>query len=158
MRKSILPLSGKEGAMEDHTINTDPIPVGIEELLAMAAVDSEFATTLFEDRSLAIKASGVTITDTEKSILSSIDNVNLGLMIKNVRGKIPAQERRAFLKKSAAALLALVGGGILASHVKAESIAGKGGMRADRGSPVSGGVRGDRPVMLRKNSPRIYTV
>ncbi|MHC4661994.1 MAG: twin-arginine translocation signal domain-containing protein [Planctomycetota bacterium] len=124
-KKSILPLSGiekhpKKQAVKTTIVGAQPprnerpmqnIPVGIEQLLAMAAVDNEFAAALMNDHESAIAASEVELTETEKGILSSIPAPALKQMIGNVRGRIPLKERRTFLKKSAAALLALVSGG-----------------------------------------------
>ena len=87
-----------------------PIPVGIEELLAMAAVDSEFADALFANRDRAIDASGVSLTATERAIIGATDTSMLSQMIKNVQGAIPDADRRTFMQRSAAALLAFLGG------------------------------------------------
>jgi hypothetical protein len=121
------------------------IPVGIEQILAMAAVDDEFAKALLENREAAIKASGVDLTDTETKILLSIQNDSLRQMIENVRGRIPATERRAFIKKSAAALLALVGAGFLTLGSSCESQPAPVGERPDRPQPKPVGERPDRP-------------
>ena len=104
-KKSILPLSGKEEKTKKQVVkttivggqppgNTRPlqeIPIGIEQLLAMAAVDDEFASVLLENRQAAIDSSGVDLTQTEKQILSVIDKPALRQMIENVRGKIPVK-------------------------------------------------------------------
>ncbi|MHC4661991.1 MAG: hypothetical protein ACYS8W_09920 [Planctomycetota bacterium] len=167
-KKSILPLSGKEENMKKQAVKTtivggqppgnerplQKVPVGIEQLLAMAAVDNEFAAALMNDHESATAASGVELTQTEKGILSSIPAPALKQMIGNVRGRIPAKERRAFLKKSAAALLALVSGGILTTAGLAEGDPGAaGGVRPD--SPKTKGISPDRPPV--KPRPPIDT-
>jgi len=88
--------------------------VGIEELLTMAAVDTEFATALLTNRRAAINASSVPLSSSERRVLTSVDDETLRTMIEagNVASSIPDRERHAFLGKSAAALLALVGGGL----------------------------------------------
>ncbi|MHC4661993.1 MAG: Os1348 family NHLP clan protein [Planctomycetota bacterium] len=125
---------------------------GIEQVLAMAAVDEKFASTLLDNREAAAKASGVELTPTEKQILLSIEKDALKQMIENVRGRIPAKERRAFLKKSAAALLALVGAGFLTIASGCNEIASTGA-QPDRPKPKpeppsdlkTRGIRSDRP-------------
>jgi len=96
-----------------------PIPVGIEEILGMAAVNEEFAAALYENRDTAVQASGVELTATERGILAAIDSTTLRQMVGNVEGVFPNRERRAFLARSAAALLALAGGGAAAAAAAA---------------------------------------
>ncbi|TET35909.1 MAG: twin-arginine translocation signal domain-containing protein [Planctomycetota bacterium] len=172
-KKSILPLSGREETARKQAVRTtivggqppgnerplQQIPIGIEQILAMAAVDDKFAAALLENREAAMKASGVEVTATEKGILTVIDNAALRQMIENVRGRIPVRERRAFLKKSAAALLALVGGGFLTTASLAEAAQeAAGGVRADRGArpdkPATKGIRPDRPAPPREEPVR----
>ncbi len=80
---------------------------------------------------------------TERSIVMSVDNKALRAMIESIRGRIPAPQRREFLKKSAAALLALVGGGALASCNREPVTEG---IRPDRPEPPTTGIQPDRPV------------
>lgn len=87
-----------------------PIPVGMEELLSMAAVDDQFASALLQDRRRAIEASQVPLTPSEKAILTSIDNSMLDRMIACVDGLFSPTRHREFLSKAAAALLVLAGG------------------------------------------------
>jgi hypothetical protein len=166
-KKSILPLSGKEEDTRQQAVRTtivggqppgnnrpmQKIPVGIEQILAMAAVDDKFAAALLENREAALVASGVEITATEKVILATIETPALGQMIGNVRGRIPVKERRAFLKKSAAALLALVGGGFLTTAALAEDAPmAPGGVRVDRKTK---GIRPDTPTTgVRPDKPK----
>jgi hypothetical protein len=96
-----------------------PIPVGIEEILGMAAVNDDFAKALYANRDSAVSASGVELTATERGILAAIDAASLRQMVGNVDGVFPNRERRAFLARSAAALLVLAGGGAAAAAVAA---------------------------------------
>ena len=117
-----------------------PIPIGIEELLGMAAVNRDFATALAADREAAIIASGVELTGTERGILSAIDDRTLAQMVVNVEGGVPNRARRAFLSRSAAALLVLAGGGAIASAC------GSDDKRQPKHRPdVAGGARPDIP-------------
>lgn len=86
------------------------IPVGIEQLLAMAAVNDGFAAALRRDRQQAVRASGVQLSATEAGILAAIDAAALEQMVARVENAIPEPDRRAFLSRSAAALLALAAG------------------------------------------------
>ncbi len=121
--KSLLPLSGKHQGDKQAVKTTivggqppgndramQPVPVGIEQLMAMAAVDPDFAEALYVDQESAVAASGVELTATERGILAATPEPALRQMVGNVGGAIPDEERRAFLGRSAAALLALVGG------------------------------------------------
>jgi hypothetical protein len=106
------------------------VPVGIEELLLMAAVDPAFRDALLDDRDRAVSASGVSLRPTERAILAAVDATTLQRMISNVGTTIPEHDRRTFIGRSAAALLALVGGGTLL---------------ATTGCPETKGARPDRP-------------
>jgi len=122
--RSILPLSS--GGENKQAVKTTivggqppgnqrplpPIPLGIEHLLSMAAVDPRFGQALLQQREQAIKASGVRLSATEHGILGAVDPDALQQMIHSVHQGIPEQDRRSFLNRSAAALVALVGGGL----------------------------------------------
>ena len=100
---------------DDHQRRVQTAPVGLEELLAMAAVDTEFAAALSEDRDRAVSVSGVELTPTERDILNAVDDATLARRVGTVGRGIPEQDRRQFINLSAAAMLALVGGGVVAS-------------------------------------------
>jgi hypothetical protein len=93
------------------------IPDGIDQILAMAAVDRRFLEILLKNQDEAIKASGVVITETEKTILDSTDNAALGKMIERVGARIPQKERAALGRCSTAALAMLIAAGVLAPAV-----------------------------------------
>lgn len=86
------------------------VPVGLEELLGMAAVDPEFAAALLTDPAAAVAASGLDLTPTEQAILGALDQAALVPMIVRVGQTLPEPERRAFLEQAAAAVVVLVGG------------------------------------------------
>jgi len=93
------------------------IPNGIDNILAMAAVDDKFAVALLKDRPSAVKASGIELAETEKHVFAAVDNAALSQMIEKMRRRIPEKSRPVFMRKSAAALLALVGAGLLSSGI-----------------------------------------
>ena len=113
--------SGPQSAVKTTIVGGQPpgnqrdlegrVPVGIEELLAMAAVDDDFAEALDGRRAEAIEASGVALTDSERAILGTVDRGALEQMVAGVRGLLPEQARREFLGRSAAAMMFLMGGG-----------------------------------------------
>ncbi len=158
-QKSILPLSSNKetqnkpavkttivgGQPSENQRNLHSVPVGIEELLAMAAVDKDFAQALLLNRDNATTSSGVHLTATEKNILAATDNAALKIMINSIGDKIPERDRRDFLKKSAAALLAIVGGEFV-TECSTSSYATKG-IRPDHPNNVgkTRGICPDRP-------------
>jgi hypothetical protein len=93
------------------------IPNGIDNILAMAAVDDKFAVALLKDRPSAMSHSGIELAETEKHVFASVDNETLSQMIEKMRKRIPEKSRPVFMRKSAAALLALVGAGLLSSGI-----------------------------------------
>ncbi len=153
-RPSILPLSGADegkravkttivgGQPPGNQRPMQPVPVGLEQLMAMAAVSDEFSDALSEDREAALEASGVELTSTERAILGSVDDDALQRMVAGVGMGIPEQDRRGFLNMSAAAVLALVGGGSLAAGAAGCDRTSKG-HRPDHPAPT--GARPDRP-------------
>ena len=102
-KRSILPLSPEQQskqAVKTTIVGGQPpgndrplqyIPVGLEELLAMAAVNPQFARALLTDRAGAMQASGVELTGTEQSVLGAVDDAALERMVNSVgRGAIMA--------------------------------------------------------------------
>ncbi len=136
------------GGQPDVEPNLRTVPVGMETLLAMAAVDEAFARELLEDPDRARRASGVMLTPTEEQILLSVDRDALAHMISRVGDRIPDRSRRAFLKKSAAALLAIVGGAALSG-------CRDGGGGSGNHVAVTGAVADFPPPP--KDSPRRWT-
>ena len=156
-KPSILPLSAGEDEPGKRAVKItivggqppgnqrpmQPVPVGLEELMAMAAVSDEFSEALWDDRDGAVTASGVELTSTELSILGAVDDATLKRMVTSVGSGIPEQDRRGFLNMSAAAMLALVGGGSLAAGVAGCDRGTSKGIRPDHPGPT--GARPDRP-------------
>jgi hypothetical protein len=132
------------------------VPVGLEELLGMAAMDDDFAEALLTDPDPAVEASGVTLTSTEQTILRGLRQATLEPMIARIRQHLPEPERRAFLEQGAAAVALLVGGGALLAATgckddrkpSARKTTSPRRMAPDRDA-VDTGARPDRPPMQR---------
>jgi hypothetical protein len=117
---------GGQPAKDEPT--PEGIPVGLEQLLSMAAVEPEFSRALQDNLEQTIEASGVPLTTSERAILNSVGPDALGTMINGVRGVMPDEERREFLGRAATAMF------LLASGVGASAAAGCDGW----GSKVTG--------------------
>jgi hypothetical protein len=96
---------------------TQPIPVGIEALLGLAASDRAFAHQLLSDRRAALTERGIRLTPTEVAVFDAIDDGDMAVMIDRMRAESPDRDRRAFLARSAAALLVAAGGGVAWTQV-----------------------------------------
>lgn len=90
---------------------SDEIPTGIENLLALAAVNEAFATALLRDPEEAARASGVDLSDGERAILEVSTPEALGQLAEVVRERLPKPERRRFLELATAAVATLAAGG-----------------------------------------------
>ncbi|MFH2009876.1 MAG: hypothetical protein ABI333_24995 [bacterium] len=90
------------------------VPIGLEQLLAMAASSEEFRRALLDDRESAVEVSGVTLTRTERAILHATSDPVLERMVSQVDVRLPKPERRQFLERAAAAVVLLVGSGAAA--------------------------------------------
>ncbi len=86
------------------------IPRGIEVLIKKASVDEEFRAILLAQRTDAAGEIGLELADAEKAMLESIPAAQLEAIIS--RTKVKPQNRRVFLGKVAAAMLAAVGVGV----------------------------------------------
>jgi hypothetical protein len=113
---------------------------GIETVLALAAVDPDFAARLLEDRDAALEASGVALSPTQRQVLRTIPPAALRGMIERFCARIPEHDRRSFLGRSATALLTLVAG---------TSVLGAGG-------GGYGGIQPDRPGLGLGRRPRTW--
>jgi len=76
---------------------------GIEQILARAAADPDFAAALCEDRGRAVQQSGIHLTPTERGVLDSLSEARLAQL---VSGRV----RRVLLAGAAAALLGVAPG------------------------------------------------
>ncbi len=114
------------------------VPVGLEQLLAMAAASEDFARALREDPDSAVKASGLDLTPTEQAVLGATPKPMLAKMIARVAEALPRPERRAFLERAAAALVALVGAATLGAC--------KDGDKSAQGAKGSGATEPMEPM------------
>lgn len=94
----------------------DALPVALEQLLKMAAVDEAFRAALLTDWRQTVEAAGLTVVPTEARILEVVEADQLRRMIEQVEKRLAGEERRGFLAAAAAAVLGLAGGSaVLAS-------------------------------------------
>ena len=105
------------------------IPRGLEVLLTKAAVDPRFRDRLLETRGEAAAEIGLVLSDAESLMLRAVPQAQLEAAIE--RTAVPAEHRRVFLGKVAAAMLAAIGadGADLALGM------GVGGIRPDAVGP-----------------------
>ena len=141
---------------------TGSIPRGVEVLLKKAAVDDEFRELLFEGRIRAAEAIGLELDAAESALLKAIPRDQLESII--ARTLVPVEQRRVFLGRMAAPMLALLGVAVTGCP-RAESA----GIRPHElgtnqppttppatnrlVSPVSDGIRPDRPAPPGTNQP-----
>jgi hypothetical protein len=115
------------------------IPRGIEVLIKKAAVDAEFKAVLLQRRAAAADEIGLVLEPAEKAMLAAMPQEQLEAVI--ARTQVSPEHRRVFLGKTAAAMLAVVGGAIVLYGMTATA-----GVRARKKIRPDGGVRPDRPV------------
>ena len=115
------------------------IPRGIEVLIKKASVDEEFKAILLARRTDAAREIGLELADAEKAMLGSIPAAQLEAIIS--RTKVKLQNRRVFLGKVAAAMLAALGVSVAGCE---KEPAGTLGVRSDK-PPTTKGVRPDKP-------------
>lgn len=132
------------------------IPRGMEVLIKKAAVDPEFRAVLVEKRAGAADTIGLELTASESAILKAIPDRQLLSIISHTG--VPDRERRIFLGRAAAAMLAVLGAGVASSCAPTtkgirpeempERVPATDGIRPDipNAEPaVSTGVRPDVP-------------
>jgi hypothetical protein len=124
------------GQSQENRRPLPPVPIGIEQLLSIAAVSPEFADALMENRGDAITAAAVELTPTEQRILDAVDDTSLRRMVASTEGSVPDRQRRAFVTRSAAALLVLAGGA---------AVTGASACGDDRPKPAEGPTPPPRP-------------
>lgn len=122
------------------------IPRGIEVLVKKASVDEGFMAVLLERRAGAAGEIGLELADTEKAMLESIPAAQLEAIISQT--KVKPQNRRVFLGKVAAAMLAAVGASVVGCDSESSVT---DGVRPDR--PPSRGVQPDRPPEKSSDQP-----
>ncbi len=128
------------------------VPHGLEVLLKKAAVDPEFRTLLFEQRTGAAEAIELQLEPAEEAMLKAIPQEHLQIIISQT--VVPVEQRRVFLGRFAAAMLAAISAGFAGCT----SAAATKGVRPDRPSsqpstnsptslspPDTLGIRPDHP-------------
>ena len=118
-------MSDERGRRADRPQERDAgqTPRGIEVLVRKAAVDAEFRTLLLDRRSEAAGAIGLRLSPAEAAMLNGIPAAQLEAVIAGT--KVSPENRRTFLGRAAAAMLAALG-------VTACGIACATGTRPDR--------------------------
>ncbi len=114
------------------------IPRGIEVLIKKASVDEAFRAILLARRAEAAGEIALELADAEKAMLGSIPAAQLETIISQT--KVKPQNRRVFLGKVAAAMLAAVGVGAAGCENEPPTR----GVQPDK-PPTTKGVRPDRP-------------
>ena len=82
------------------------VPRGIEVLLKKAAIDPEFRELLLNDPEAAAKSIALELAPVEQAMLKTMPAEQLAVIINQT--EVPQQQRRVFLSKSGAAMLALL--------------------------------------------------
>lgn len=127
------------------------IPVGLEQVLFLAASDEGFRAALEKDRRGALERWGLRLRDSELGLLSHIPGQQLRANISGVDTSAPNLERRDFLRAVAASVAALAAGpalsgcvdedgdgldgGVQDLTIKAEGVSGDMGHRNDKAPP-----------------------
>ncbi len=86
------------------------IPVGLEQVLFVAASDEAFREALLEDRTRALEAWGLRLRDSELRALGGIPDVQLRTVIAAVDTSSANVERRDFLRAVAASVAVVTAG------------------------------------------------
>ncbi|MCW5555829.1 MAG: hypothetical protein KIS67_27185 [Verrucomicrobiae bacterium] len=118
------------------------VPRGIEVLVKKAAVDPEFRERLIEQRGGAASDIGLELDPAENAMLSVIPSEQLAQIIGQTT--VPLEQRRVFLGRIAAAMLAVLGAS-LAGCQRTK------GIQPDY--PATEGIRPDRPAGSQTNPP-----
>lgn len=86
------------------------VPVGLEQLLIVAAGDPRFRQELIRDRERAAVRRGLALTDSERAVLGSAPAEQLEAMIQRIDTSEKNLERREFLRAVAATAVTLAAG------------------------------------------------
>ncbi len=130
----------------------DRVPTGLEALLSMAAAAPDFAEALQARPAEALRASGLSLTPSERAMLASVSGEGLRAAVRGVRDQLPEEARREFLGWSAAAML-LLAGGLGGATTACDHWGPVKGSRPDDPTPRSRGISPDMPG-LAPASPR----
>jgi hypothetical protein len=142
-------MNAAEEALNMSDLSGTDIPRGIEVLVKKAAVDPEFRDRLMSTRSAAAAGIGLDLEDTETAMIDAIPAALLESIIDHTT--VPDAQRRAFLGRAAAAMMAALAAGSLVPEAQ-------GGLPASAGerpdvAPVSEGIRPDRIPVSRGIRP-----
>src|SRR5512133_2250356 len=113
------------------------VPRGIEVLLKKAAVDAGFREMLIKNTRGAAAAIELQLDPAEEAMLEAIPSEQLQLIINQTR--VPVEQRRAFLGRVAAAMVAAISAGLAGCQTRPTTK----GIRPER--PATDGIRPDRP-------------
>jgi len=103
------------------------VPVGLEQLLLLAASDARFHDRFFDDRLAAIEASGIALRPSELAALSAATDQALEAMIAGVVPQDP--RRRRFMGMVAATMASLAAGGLSSCDLDQPDNDAAGGVR-----------------------------
>jgi len=117
------------------------VPRGIEVLVKKAAVDSAFRELLFEQRGEAAAAIELELDPAESAVLNAIPREQLARIVGQTI--VPLEQRRVFLGRIAATMLAVVGAYVAGCK--------PAGIQPD--GPEPKGIRPDRPESAPTNVP-----
>jgi len=84
------------------------IPAGIEKMLYKAAVDRDFRAALLDDRMGTVRAHGLRLTEVERTMLETIPDARLELIIDRVQPE--RRGKRRFMRAVASAVVTLATG------------------------------------------------
>ncbi len=118
------------------------VPRGIEVLLKKASVDPEFRELLLKHRGAAAGAIELELTPAEIAILKAIPAEQLEQLISQT--VVPVEQRRVFLGRAAAAMLAVIGATLALQMCRP---AASRGIQSDRPRPKPAGSN-SRPTEL----------
>jgi hypothetical protein len=132
--------------MADHDQDgLPPVPTGIQRLLRLASVDEAFRAELIARRDAIAAPAGVDLTAAERAVLRAIPAAQLTAMIAGLPP--PTDDRRTFLRSTAASAVVLLGGAAFAVGCPSAF----GGARPDIPPPPdTRPTRGIRPDVPRK--------
>ncbi len=119
---------------------TVDVPVGVERVLFLAAVNEDFRAKLLEDREAALQEFGLKIRPTEAALLRAIPATQLQQNIDGIDTSEQNLERRSFLQAVAASAAVVAAGGAAGC--------GDDGDKAKVDADMGAGDRGVRPDTL----------
>ncbi len=107
------------------------VPVGLEQVLFLAARNKGFKHDLFADRQGAIERLGISLRPTEITILKAVSDKNLSAMIDRIRPENP--KRRKLMRLVAATATSLAAGTVVMSCGKDDSAGSRIDIEIDAG-------------------------